>query len=137
MPARRGGCLLDEPPGTIHASVESLPGLAMWRRIVQREHVEAELGVGRATDITEVALLEERIMAHGGTRCLLEALGSGRRACEITRENGRDAGRRIAEAGQDLILDLTELGRGEAERGHPRRHPEGLADVRKAAEHGD
>src|SRR5882762_10143109 len=91
MPAGRGGRFLDEGPGSIHARVESLPGLAIRRRIVWREHVEAERGVGRAADIAKVALLEQRVVAHGGARHAPEALGSRRGTREITRENGRDA----------------------------------------------
>src|SRR5712692_11227219 len=63
----RGGRLLDKCPGTIDTSVEDLPAFPVGRRVARGEHVEVQLRVGRAADVAEVALLEERVISHGGT----------------------------------------------------------------------
>ena len=48
-------------PRAVHPSMEHLPALAVGRRVGRREHVEADLCVGRAADVAEVPLLQERI----------------------------------------------------------------------------
>src|SRR5207244_6244864 len=87
----RGGRLLDERPGAIDASVEDLPAFPVRRRVARGEHVEAQLRVGRAADVAEVALLEEGVIAHGGAGGAPQVVGRGDRSRKIAREDAGDA----------------------------------------------
>jgi len=46
--------------------VEDLPAFPVRRRVARGKHVEVKLRVGRAADVAEVPLLEERVISHGG-----------------------------------------------------------------------
>jgi hypothetical protein len=91
VPAGGRGALLDERPGPVHARVEDLPGLSVRRGVVEREHVEAEQGVGRAPDGPEVALLEQGVLADRQPGDARQALGGLRGAGEVARDDGADA----------------------------------------------
>jgi hypothetical protein len=105
--------------------VEHLPGLAVRRRVVEGEEVEAELGVGRAADVAEVALLEQGIVADrqaGGLREPLRGLGgAGQVACQDRADaRGREAagqalGLRDA-AGREGVVGPLDGARGVTER---------------------
>jgi hypothetical protein len=58
--------------------------------VVRREHVESELGVGRASEIAEVPLLEQRVERERNAGHVVKALGGGRGAGEVARDDVRD-----------------------------------------------
>jgi hypothetical protein len=91
--------------------VEHLPGLAVRRRVVEGEEVESELGVRRAADVAEVALLEQGIVADrqaGGLSEPRRGLGG---AGQVAGQDRADA--RLREAsGQSLGLGDAPGGEG-------------------------
>src|SRR5439155_1151664 len=99
----RGGGLLHESPGAVDPRVEDLPRLAVRRSVARREHVEAEVGIGRPAEIAEVPFPEQRIELHGRAGDLPQMLGGHRGAGEIAGEDPGDA-LALETAGQALGL---------------------------------
>src|SRR5262249_4724827 len=82
--------LLHASPRPVDALVEDRPGLAVWRRVVWLEHVEAELRVGPTAKIAEVSLSKQWL--HGERRAggALQRLRRRHGAGVVGRDDTRD-----------------------------------------------
>src|SRR5438132_1595913 len=75
--AGRRSQLLNACPRAIDARVKRRPRLAVRRRVVRREEVDPEVGVGCPTDVAEVPLLEQRIEGERDPGDVVKACGGG------------------------------------------------------------
>src|SRR5215813_14450842 len=91
MPRRCSGGRLHEGPRAVHSVVKRLPRLAVGRCVAGLEHIEAELSIGRAPEVSEVALLEERAVADGSAGDTVKVIGGRDRARVVAREDEDDA----------------------------------------------
>src|SRR5437899_11000313 len=88
--------LLNACPRAIDARLKRRPRLAVRRRVVRREEVEPEVGVGRAADGAAVPLLLERIASARNGGDVVKTCGGGGGARELARHDPRAAPRREA-----------------------------------------
>src|SRR5262249_8219210 len=95
--------LLDPRPRAIDAGMKRGPRLAARRTVVWREDVDAEVGVGCATDVAEVPLLEQRVEGERNAGDVAKWRGRRHGAGEVARHDLRDALASEA-AGQPLGL---------------------------------
>src|SRR5262249_1271891 len=86
-PRRWSGGRLHEGPRAVHSVVKRLPRLAVGRCVAGLEHIEAELSIGRAPEVSEVALLEERAVADGSAGDTVKVIGGRDRARVVARED--------------------------------------------------
>src|SRR5256885_16495315 len=93
--------LLNACPRAIDARVKRRPRLAVRRRVVRREEVEPEDGVGRAAAVAEAPLLEERIEGERNAGDGVKTCGGGAGAHEVARRDLRGGPARAA-TGQAL-----------------------------------
>src|SRR5262249_51445247 len=96
--------LLHASPRPVDPLVEHRPGLAVRRRVVRLEHVEAELRVRPAAEVAEVALAQERLDDERRAGGALQPGGRRPGTGVVTRAEARDARAREA-LRQPLGLD--------------------------------
>ena len=65
--------------------------LAVGRREIRREEVQAEIVIGGAADIAEVPLLQQRVEGERGAGGALQPLGGADGAREVAGDDARDA----------------------------------------------
>ena len=70
-------------PDALHARVEDLPALALGRRVVRREGIEAELRVRAPAEVAEVPLGEVGVARDGRPARARERLGRHLGAAQV------------------------------------------------------